>query len=303
MGLDNQSETNNETNQPVEALASNTEATEAAPTESATDQQEFYVDDSSDDQENSHKSEMTQAQAYAAFQKKKKQSAARKAELEAKNAENQRLQAEIDQLKAMVIKPPKLYDDGIDGDEAVYAEKMREFYATNPTTPNKETNQPSSPQSSGMNEEDEFYLYQHEQALSKAIPDYEGEKQKLINSFSDHGITNTDAAMGYLSNIARKKGVDIAKVVVAMAKVPSILNDVIKAGDNDFKVADILQNAADKVKTREKKQIDSKPEPEINNQGVIDHSAATLDKLYKEWQANTTIANHKRYMNAKNKSQ
>ena len=62
--------------------------------------------------------------------------------------------------------------------------------------------------------------------------------------------------MNYLSNIARQKGVDIAKVVVAMQKMPHILNDILKAGSNDFAVADILEQAASKVKTREKKRID-----------------------------------------------
>lgn len=305
MELDNQSETNNEVVQPVETLASDAEVTETAPTESATEEQEFYVDDSSDDQENSHKTEMTQAQAYAAFQKKKKQSAARKAELDAEKAEKQRLQAELDALKQTVgklIKPPEIYDDGIDGDATIYAEKMREYLEANKTVAEKKAENNDNANVSTGNEEDEFYLYQHEQALSKVIPSYEEKKQKLVSNLSEHGITNHEGAMNYLSRIARLKNLDVAKVVVAMAEVPSILDDVIKAGSNDILVADLLAGAEKKVKTRGKKKIDSKPEPEINNQGVIDNSAATVAKLKEAWVKNPTIANHKRYINAKNKT-
>jgi hypothetical protein len=303
MGTGNNTiETKDEVIQPDKVVVTDSEVTEAKPQAEATEDQEFYVDDSNGNQEESHKTGMTQAQAYAAFQKKKKQSAQRKEELDASQERETKLQRELDELKATVGsltkgKAPTL--EGCDYDESVYQSQMQEYYA-NPSPTKKKDAKPEA-KSNPANDEAEFYLYQSEQELSKVIPDYDQAKANVIESFARNNINDTGAAMNYLSNIAKQKKVDIAKVIVAMDKVPSILEDILKAGANDFAVADILEAAASKVKTRDKKRIDSKPEPEINNSGPIDNSAATVEKLRKAWLADSSLANHKRYMAAKNK--
>ena len=289
--------------QPVDSVVENTEANGLTPQDPPIEEQELYVDDSSDDQASSHKTEMTQAQAYAAFQKKKKQSAQRKEDLEASTAREQKLQSELDELKATVGsmtkgKAPTL--EGCGFDEDAYQNQMKEYYSA-PTATSKKKEAAPVATSNPANDEAEFYLYEREQALTKLIPDYEQAKTNVIGSFAQYGIKDSGAAMSYLANIARQKKVDIAKVVVAMDKMPHILDSIIKAGNNDFAVADILESAAGKVKTRDKKRIDSKPEPELNNNGPIDNSAMTVDKLYTAWRKEPNLANHKRYIAAKNK--
>lgn len=304
MDTGNTIDTQGEANQPVGSVVENTEITETKPQVEATEEQEFYVDDSSDDQSASHTSGMTQAQAYAAFQKKKKQSAQRKEEINEGQKREQKLQSELDELKATVGsmvkgKAPTL--EGCDYDEDAYQSQMKEYYAK-PTA--KQTKAEAKPQvtSNPANDEAEFYLYQREQELSKSIPDYDKAKANVVESFAKYNITDAGMAMNYLSTIAKQKKVDIAKVIVAMDKMPTILDDIIKAGSNDFEVADILEAAANKVKTRDKKRIDSKPEPEISNSGPIDNSAGTVNKLYKAWKDKPSLDNHKRYIAAKNKS-
>jgi hypothetical protein len=295
MELDKQTETQSEAQQPTESLVDNVEVSESTPSETPTDEQELYVDDSSDDQSISHKTEMTKEQSYAAFQKKKKQSAKRKEEIEAGTIREKQLKDELAAAQATISDmtvgtAPTLEECDYDSD--VHLEKVKEFVTKS------QASKPKQDQSSN-DDQSEFYLYEKEQALTKKVPNYEEAKTGVLSSLSNQGI-DPEAGMRYLSNIARQKKVDIAKVVVAMDKMPRILEDILKAGENDFAVADILEAAANKVKTREKKQIDSKPEPEINNSGPIDNSEAAIAKAFKAWQKDPTLKNHKRYLKAKN---
>ncbi len=296
-------ETQEEVIQPDEVVVTESEATNATPQAEATEEAEFYVDDSNDDQENSHKSEMSQAKAYAMFQKKKKQSERRKQELEAAQEREQRLQRELEELKATVGKmakgkPPTL--EQFDYDESQYQKAVREYYAE-PSQEQKSQPSKEEQASSPANDEAEFYLYQREQELSKALPDYEKAKQEVAESFSKYNIPNADVAFNYLANISKQKGVDVAKVIFAMNKSPKILEDILAAGSNDFKVADILANAESKVKTRVKKQIDSEPEPNITNSGEVNITSEVIAKAKKKWIDNPTTANYNAYKLAKTK--
>jgi len=298
MELDKQTEAQSEAIQPDKVVVTESETTEAKPQAEATEEHELYVDDSSDDQSTSHKTEMTRDQSYAAFQKKKKQSAKRKEELEAGAVREQKLQDELKQLKATISetakgKAPTLEE--CDYDDAVHLEKMTEFVTKSVA------NKAKQGQSSQVDDKAEFYLFEKEQALTKLVPEYDKAKSNLLEALTGHGI-NPEAGMNYLSNIARQKKVDIAKVVVAMNKLPHILDDVLKAGNNDIEVADILEKAANKVKTRDKKRIDSKPEPELNNSGSVDNSTAATAKAFKTWQEKPTLANFALYQKANNQT-
>lgn len=302
MELDNTIETKDDTAQPDEVVVTDSEATETKPQVEATEGEEFYVDDSSGDQD-SHKNEMTQAQAYAAFQKKKKQSAQRKEALEAGQVREQKLQSELDELKATVGKmvkgkPPTL--EQFDFDESQYESAMQSYYATPSDQPASKPEQDGA-SNNPINDEAEFYLYQSEQALTKAIPGYDDAKAAVAESFVNAGIPSSDAAFNYISKLAKYKGVDAAKVVFAMSKSPQILRDIVAAGANDFAIADIIAEAESKVKTRSKKAIDSKPEPSITNSGPIDSTNEAAAKLRAAWIDNPSTANYNAYQQAKKK--
>lgn len=306
MELDNTIETKDEANQPGKVVVTDSEATKAKPQAEATDEQEFYVDDSSDDQETSHKTEMSQAQAYAAFQKKKKQSAQRKEELEASQKRETKLQSELDELKAVVGKitkgkPPTL--EQFDYDEGQYQNAVKEYYSAPETTPTKAKKAEAKQESNPVNDEAEFYLYQREQELTKAIPEYDKAKAEVVESFGKYGIKDPTIALNYLSNISKQKGVDVAKVIFAINKSPKILDDIVAAGANDFAVADILVNAESKVKTRSKKKIDSEPEPTITNSGAINSNTEQVNQARQKWIDNPSTANYNAYQAAKKKGE
>ena len=120
-----------------------------------------------------------------------------------------------------------------------------------------------------------------------------------MKMFSDDGMANPKAAMLFLANIAKQKGVDIAKATMTIERIPSLLEDIKRAGNNHFMIGDILEQAANKVKTRTKKIIDTQPEPEINSTGAIDGGNEAVNKLRQAWVANPNKHNYNAYQQAK----
>jgi hypothetical protein len=283
-------------------VVTDSEATEATPQAEATEEQEFYVEESSDNQETSRKSEMTQAQAYAAFQKKKEQSAKRKKELEEaerREAEKDKRIAALEEQVGKITKgkPPTL--EQFDYDEERFQKAAREYYSGRNVTTTKQEKAEQEQVKSPVNDEAEFYLYQKEQELSKAIPAYDDAKNSLINSLKERGFTNTNGALTFLSEISRQKGLDVAKVIFAMSKSPKIIDAVNAAGNNSFAVADILADAEKRVKTRSKKKIDSQPEPDIKSSGAIDNHQKLTAKAKAKWMEDGSIKSFNEYKAAK----
>ncbi len=301
MELENTIENENDANQPGEVVVTESEITEAKPQADATDEQEIFFDDSSDDQEESHKKEMSQAQSYAAFQKKKKQSAKRLIELNESKERESKLQRELNELKAEVgnITRGEMPDPLDFDDKHEHYEALKKWESKAPVEKAK-----AEPEAKAFvaDEEAEFYLYQKEQELTKHIPGYTDAKANVVEALKKADL-NPEASIDYLSQVARQKGVDIAKVFFAMDKSPKILNDLKAAGNNAFAIADILTVAEKKVKTRAKVAVESKPEPNITNSGPIDATSETIKKARKAWVDNPTNANFKLYQSAKNKGE
>ncbi|PHS02413.1 MAG: hypothetical protein COA78_21065 [Blastopirellula sp.] len=303
MGTGNQSEAEIEVTRPDEVVVTDSETTKAKPQAEATEDTETYVEDESDNQETSHKDEMSQAKAYAMFKAKQKQSARRKEEIDKGNDERAAMQATIDELQATVGKitkgaPPTL--ESCDYDEGQFSQKMQEYYS-NPGKPaQKEAAKPDAP-NKVQNDEAEYNLYQQEQALTKDLPDYEDAKASFINTVkTKYGVKDPSTTIAMIADISKQSGVDAAKAIFAMNKVPALI-DELNSCTNPFAMAKVLEKAAAKVKSRVKAPITTQPEPDVTNSGPIDNSAGTIDKLYKAWQEKPSLANHKRYIAAKNK--
>ena len=283
--------------QPEEVVVTDSEATEATPQAEATEQEELYIDTDEGDQEKPIG--MSKAQAYAAFQKEKRKRKDKQEQIDKDAIEKEGLRKELLELKATVGsitkgKPPTL--EGCDYDEESYQKATKEYYA-NPKAEQKPVNE-NKPKPV-ENDEAEFYLYQKEQELAKLVPDYQESKDGLMQMFVDDGMTNPQGAMLFLSDIAKQKGVDIAKAVMTIKRIPSLLEDIKGAGTNQFMIADILEKAANKVKTRTKKSIETQPEPEINSTGAIDGGNEVINKLRQKWVANPSTKNYNAYQQAK----
>lgn len=292
--LENMADTQNEVTQPVDDVVSEAEATSSP--QAGNEETELYVETEGDHEQ--PKTNMSQEQAYAAFRKEKEKRQRKNEELQQEQIERKRLEDELKELKSTVGKitkgaPPTL--ESCDYDEAVYQQKVKEYYspseAKKPEVKQEQQQQQSNPEL----DQAEFYLYQSEQELSKQLPDYDQNKSELVEKIKQFG--GNDQTMIYLANIAKQAGVDIAKANVAMNKNPSLLMELNTAAqtNNQFAIADVLKKAASKVQTRQRKPIDTQPEPSINSSGPIDSMAKAVEKAKAAWIADGTVANYNAY--------
>lgn len=287
-----------EDKQPVEDVKDSTEEAEASSQAEGNSDLELYVDEDDGDQK---KPNMSQEQAYAAFRKEQGKRKEKQKIIDAEKERAEKLQRELDDLKGVVGKltkgePPTMEDCGFD--EVEFQSKTREYYSSKSDDVEIK---PDKGSSQTANDEAQFYLYQKEQDIMSVMPSYSESKERVREHLEASGIGNTEQAFEYLSEIARQKGVDIARSIVAIDKNPSIINDLIKAGNSQIITADIIERASSKVKTRSKKSIDSQPEPNLNNKGPIDHSSAQVQKLREAWVANSNKSTYAAYKAAKDK--
>lgn len=283
--LENMADTQNEVNQPVDDVVSNTEEISSPQADDV--ETELYVETEGDHEQ--PKTNMSQEQAYAAFRKEKEKRQRKNEELQQEQIERKRLEDELNELKSTVGKitkgaPPTL--ESCDYDEEAFQQRVRDYYSQ-PEAKQPEVKQEQQQQSNPELDQAEFYLYQSEQELSKQLPDYDQNKSELVEKIKQFG--GNDQTMIYLANIAKQAGVDIAKANVAMNKNPSLLMELNTAAqtNNQFAIADVLKKAASKVQTRQRKPIDTQPEPSINSSGPIDNKAAAVQKARDAWRNET----------------
>ena len=295
--LENMADTQNEVDQPVDAVVAEAEEVSSPQTDDV--ETELYVETEGDHEQ--PKTNMSQEQAYAAFRKEKEKRQRKNEELQREKDERERLERELNELKGTVGKltkgaPPTL--ESCDYDEAVYQQKVQEYYSPSEAK-QPEVKQEQQQQSNPELDQAEFYLYQSEQELSKQLPDYEQNKSELVEKIKQFG--GNDQTMIYLANIAKQAGVDIAKANVAMNKNPSLLMELNTAAqsNNQFAIADVLKKAASKVQTRQRKPIDTQPEPSINSSGPIDNATKAVQKAKEQWMKSGSAADYQAYQAAK----
>lgn len=281
--LENMVETEVETNQPVDVVATDAEEI-TQPQSDNTDEVELYVETEGDQEQ--PKTNMSQEQAYAAFRKEKEKRQRKNEELQREKEERERLERELSELRSAVSEikrgaPPTL--ESCDWNEEEYHRKVQEYYSTPQSKPSAETKPEVSEQQKQSNDMAEFYLYQKEQELSKQLPDYDQNKSELIEKMKQYG--GGEHTITYLAGLASQAGVDIAKANIAMNKVPGLLIELNQAAatGNQFAIAEVLKKAESKVQTRQRKPIDTQPEPNINSSGPIDNKSAAVAKARDAW--------------------
>ncbi|CAH9011524.1 coil containing protein [Vibrio phage 199E37-1] len=285
--LDNNVDTQIEVTPPADAVVANAEETSSPQT--GQEDTELYVETEVDQQtatnENANPSE---SELHARWIKEKEKRKRKQQEIDdaaEREAEKDRRIAELEKAVGTITKgaPPSL--ESCDYDEEVYQKAVREYYSpTQSPVENKPEQKPQNNQSNPALDEAEFYLYQSEQELSKQLPDYEQNKSELVAKMkSQYGAT--DNTMIQFAMIAKQAGADIAKANVALNKNPTLLAELSQACStgNQFAIADVLKKAAAKVQTRQRKPIDTQPEPSINSSGPIDNHAKSVDKARTDW--------------------
>lgn len=282
--LGNMAETVTDTEQPVETVAVETE--EVIQPQGDDGEVELYVE-AEGDQSEPNKTNMSQEQAYAAFRKEKEKRQRKNEELEASRKREQELVNRLAELEGTVGKikkgaPPTL--ESCDYDEARYQEAMK-TYLSQPETPAKpaESEPQQTQQNAGfLDDESEFYLYQKEQDLMKHFPSYAQDKAELVQKLNQYG--GGEQSIAEMSHIAHQTDVDIARAVLSLNRNPMLVDQLVKAYPRGpFAVEKVLKQAESKIQTRQRKPLDSQPEPTINNSGPIDKKSAAVAKAREAW--------------------
>lgn len=191
--------------------------------------------------------------------------------------------------------PPTLADCDYDEDE--YQKKVAEFYSK--PKPEKSKSD-SKTESYDVNPEIEIKASKQEDEIRKKLPDYDDIKTDLAMKFADEGV-NPDAVIGDIQQICHYAGIDSAKAIIALSKVPGAYEDLKKHANNAVAASRFLGQVSEKVRLATAKKVDTVPEPDIKSSGAIDNTVAGVEKLRKQWLENSSAANFRAYTNAKNK--
>lgn len=264
----------------------------------------IYIDEAEGDHK---KPTMSPEQLRAAWRKEKEKRQEKQRQIDADREEKERLKREIDELKSKVGEisrgsVPTL--ENCNYDEELFSQKVREYYSgqqSSQAQPSQDSQPAQQNNSYQVSDEAQYYLFQKEQEIMQSMPGYPEAKKGVEEHLLKLGIEDSQAVFGYLSDVARFKKADIAKTIVAIDKKPEILQELIDAGDNQILVAEIVAEAASKVKTRTKKAVDSEPEPSLHNKGPIDATAAQVEKLRDRWAKSGKASDYAAYKAAKQK--
>ena len=260
--LDNVTEAQEQVDQPTDVVATKVEEG-ATPTSADTDLIEIEVEEQGGQQTTPEQS----IDWHKAMQKEKAAKRRKTEQLNAEQEKNNRLQKEIDELKAQInpiVNPRPKRDDYYSDDE--YDAAVDAYHQNNGNTqpkPQSETQQPEQFNEQAF--EADYYLRHKEESLAKVYPKYEQDKSELLDKFN--AIGGNAETFTFLSNIASQAKIDIAKANIGLNGSDTLFKELLSAagGDNVFAVADVLKRAENKVKFSTKKSIDTKPEPTINS--------------------------------------
>ena len=181
----------------------------------------------------------------------------------------------------------------------MFDKKLSEYYQGLQSKP-EQSSKSESKQSKNVDPEIEIKANRLEDEIRKKLPAYDDIKVDLAMKFANDGV-DPDAVMADIQTLCHHAGVDSAKAVVALAKVPNAYEKLKDVAGNPVAASSFLGKVANQVKLAKAKKVDSVPEPNINTSGAIDNTAAGVEKLRKAWLENSTSQNYRKYQQAKAK--
>lgn len=297
-----QIETENETVQPDEVVATESEATEAAPLAEDTETEEFEVTIDADQQNEGEDGKEIdyRAMALAKAEKAKKEREKRKA---AEDREKE-LQERLNRLESQVSEVsagPKPNADDYYGDPEGYAKALNEWESKK--KPQQRETKQSDDAAPEVPEGILSYQYESEEKMRSQYKAYDDKHAALSEKMSKMGV-NPETTLASLADICvGMDGVDYATAVIAMNEVPGALETVFKAANSGSRglVQKHIRDAASKVKLSRRQKIDTKPEPSVASTGGIDSAQAELAKAREAYTESPTQANFARVQAAKKK--
>lgn len=290
-------DTDTHIDQPADVVATDAEVTDSTPLETAQEETEYYVDVDADQTETASEDETAKYRAIARdkAEKMKRQREA-KEEAERKNKELQERLDKQDRLIAELMAGKKPNPDDYYDDPEAYRLAVSEWEQKTP-----KTTEPAKAQAQNNVLTDDILeeVFVSEERLKEAMPDYDAKAEALTHKLVNKGA-NADAAMTHLKLLCFRDGVDYAKAVVGINEVPGMFDKVMSA-PTEAHLSRYIKDAASKVKTRERKKIDTKPEPVISSGGAVNGSQAEIDRLRKKYSESGSMADFRALQAAKQK--
>lgn len=281
-------------NQPDVAVTGESEEKEGASQPTDTDEFELEIDGEGEPETTPEKQP-----DYEKARKAFKEREAKRLQKEKEDKERQELIDRVNALESEKSKSNKPTLESCDYDEDLFDKKLSEYYQSLSST--------SKPESSGdkgasknVDPEIEIKSSRQEDEIRKKLPAYDDIKVDLAMKFVNDGV-DPDAVLADIQTICHHAGIDSAKAVIGLAKVPKAYDKLKDIAGNPVAVSSFLGKVTNQVKIAQAKKVDSVPEPEINSSGAIDNTAAGVEKLRKAWLENSTSENYRKYQQAKAK--
>lgn len=260
--LENVTEAQEQLDQPTDVVATEVEEG-ATPTSTDSDLIEIEVEEQGDQQTTPEQS----IDWHKAMQKEKAAKRRKTEQLNAEQEKNNRLQKEIDELKAQInpIVNPKPTLEQFDYDNDRYEKAVNEYYQNQSKQPSSKPQEVEQEQFNEQAFEADYYLRHKEESLTKVYPKYEQDKSELLDKFK--AVGGGDGTFTWMSSIALQDDIDVAKASMGLNNYDDLFSEFLRAtnGNSVIAVAKVLRKAEKKVKFSSKKSIDTKPEPTINS--------------------------------------
>lgn len=268
--------------------------------------EEVYIDDGKEAQSSSGgMSEYDLRQAFKEERVKRKA----KAESEQKLLEeNQSLKERIDRLESNVGEVLKTYRPRMEDyeTEADFYNAMDQWYAkqnhgaASPSSSNATSIPDDPPITNELSDEQAFHLYQHEQQLQQRLPDYPKSKAMIEERF-DQLNGKGQTTLNMVAMAAHTLGLDPAKIFYALDKIEGAPQQLLSVAHNPAMTRMKLVELENKVKFRQKQNVSSAPEINVNQSGSLNSDKAEVDKAYKVWEKYPTAENHQKLRAARDK--
>jgi hypothetical protein len=284
MDSENMSEIEVETEQPVEAVAADTEVKLDEP-QSSDDEVELYIEEEGEQTDTPKHGELTDAQARAAFfdkNRRLKKKTKENDELRRELAEVKRIAAEAKTVAEKVTKGPRPSILDYSSDDEYHA-AMDKWKGSEKVT-NKAPAPAANTASVELSEDQAWHLHKNEEELKKSFKDYDDVKVKAVEAFSSAGVDDASLAMKQVAAVCHEHDIHTGKVNYAIGRFPELAKELVDASNkNQSAVRTVLRKLEGKVQSRTRKKVNSEPEPKLKSNGAVDVGSEAERKAMKDY--------------------
>ena len=284
LDLDDMPDTELEAGQPASGLASAAEVIDGGANANDTDEPGFEIEGEGGHETPNEDVELRRRKAAFAKQKQKAKEARERAEQE--RLAREALERELAELKQQVGQlkvGPKPTLASCDYDDAVYEQKLAEWIASGG---NKQQQQPQQkqPQQAAF-EPDLDIEFEHEEsveAIKKAgVSDYDDKSSALDAAIADLGLVPA-VVRAQLRSLCSLADIDSGKAEYMLGRNPAVVAELANA-KSQLQLKRILKREADKLKLRQTKKLDVKPEVSISSGGPVGDMDKQVEKARQAW--------------------